>query len=204
MIMKTRDLTGADLDRAVAMALGWIRYPTDSIEAGTVWHMDPERAPFGRIVNVREFRPSADIAQGWPIIEREFICLNGDDGAPNTPPSWTASIFDDGETKADGPTALVAAMRCFVAWRCGDEINLESETEKETIHKHLAVIGRPHGNDEDDVMFYENMSLEQASKVFVEDMNAIVQDIHSALPEAVYVNYILVSGSPITIAEHNV
>lgn len=69
-----------------------------------------------------EFSPSTSWEIAGPIIEREFICLNGDDGAPDVPASWDASIFDDGEVCQTGPTPLIAAMRAFVAWKFGDEV----------------------------------------------------------------------------------
>lgn len=124
--MKTNTLTGADLNRAVAMALGlkpelidgshWPNNP-----AGSIWATKSARFK-NEWVPIPDY--AGNIAVAWLIIEREFICLNGDDGAPNTPPSWTASIFDDGEMAAEGPTALIAAMRCFVASVYGDEVEL--------------------------------------------------------------------------------
>jgi hypothetical protein len=44
-----RDLTGR--------ALGWIDYPTDSIERGEVWHLDAATAPQGRILPKYEWDP---------------------------------------------------------------------------------------------------------------------------------------------------
>lgn len=57
---------------------------------------------------------STDWAQGGPIIEREKIALylNGEDG-------WTG---EDGWKRATGFTPLVAAMRCYVARKLGDEV----------------------------------------------------------------------------------
>lgn len=124
--MKTNTLTGADLNRAVAMALGLV----PCLIEGSHWPNKPAGS-FWAVKGIRhekEWMPipdyAGDIAAAWPIIEREFICLNGDDGAPGTPPSWTASIFNDGETKSEGPTAQIAAMRCFVASVFGDDVEL--------------------------------------------------------------------------------
>jgi hypothetical protein len=57
---------------------------------------------------------STDWAQAGPIIEREKIALylNGDDG-------WTG---EDGWKRATGLTPLVAAMRCYVARKLGEEV----------------------------------------------------------------------------------
>lgn len=70
---------------------------------------------------------STDWAQGGPIIDREFICTNGDDGAPGCAPSWEASIFDDGEVTVSGPTPLIAAMRCYVASKLGETAEVPEE-----------------------------------------------------------------------------
>ena len=66
------------------------------------------------------FTPSTDWAQGGPIIEREYIILRpADDG-------WQATI----ETATQyGPTPLIAAMRCFVASKLGESINLPEELQ---------------------------------------------------------------------------
>lgn len=40
-----------------ARSLGWIDYPTDSIEQGSVWHLDPDKAPFGRCLDKWHYNP---------------------------------------------------------------------------------------------------------------------------------------------------
>lgn len=60
-------------------------------------------------------------AQGGPIIERECIDIRfgGED-------LWEAAM--DAQTlTAPGPTPLIAAMRCFVASRLGDEVEVPEE-----------------------------------------------------------------------------
>lgn len=114
--MRTQELTGDDLDLAVAKALG-LQVDKDGKR---YW-----RRVFDELDDFPIPNYAIDPEAAMPIIEREFICLNGDDGAPGMPASWTASIFDDGEIKAYGPTAQIAAMRCFVASRLGDEVTLE-------------------------------------------------------------------------------
>lgn len=54
------------LDRA-ARAQGWIDYPNDSVEAGAYWHLDPEKAPFGRRLDKRFWRPLADDAEAFRL-----------------------------------------------------------------------------------------------------------------------------------------
>lgn len=57
--------------------------------------------------------------QGGPIIERERIDLQWVE-RKGSGPVWRTF-------HADGPTPLVAAMRCFVASRLGDEVDVPEE-----------------------------------------------------------------------------
>ena len=52
---------------------------------------------------------------GGPIIERELIAIHGD---------WKATL---GEGTYEGPTPLTAAMRCYVASKLGDDIDIPKE-----------------------------------------------------------------------------
>ena len=63
--------------------------------------------------------PQANWSQGGPIIEREIARLEdlGDEG-------WEACGY--GFT-ATGPTPLIAAMRCYVASKLGDEVDVPEE-----------------------------------------------------------------------------
>ncbi len=62
---------------------------------------------------------------GGPIIEREGISVDRMVGA------WTADITDSVggyiELTESGPTPLIAAMRCYVASKLGDEVNVPKE-----------------------------------------------------------------------------
>lgn len=63
---------------------------------------------------------STDWAQGGPIIERECISL---DGVTDT--LWIATRKEGPAiSESNGPTPLVAAMRCYVASRLGDDIDI--------------------------------------------------------------------------------
>ena len=69
------------------------------------------------------YDPTENWSQGGPIIEREGIQIT---------PGWSAiihkNIFIDGlECFMQGPTALIAAMRCFVASRLGEEVEVPEE-----------------------------------------------------------------------------
>ena len=66
------------------------------------------------------YNPSTNWAQGGPIIERERIELwgDGDEG-------WIA--YDNLNPKQKGPTPLIAAMRCYVASKLGEEVEVPDE-----------------------------------------------------------------------------
>ena len=70
--------------------------------------------------------PSTNWAQGGPIIERERISIEDcQDGAGLY---WEATrIEPPAVSEARGPTPLIAAMRCYVASKMGDEIELPEE-----------------------------------------------------------------------------
>jgi hypothetical protein len=71
-----------------------------------------------------EYTPSTDWAQGGPIIEREGITVSV--GSPVTGLEWMAC--DRGSTHIQhGPTYLIAAMRCYVASKLGDNIDIPEE-----------------------------------------------------------------------------
>lgn len=63
---------------------------------------------------------STDWSFGGPIIEREKIIL---DLAPS---GWACMMFENENQVAEeyGPTPLIAAMRCFVASKLGDEVEV--------------------------------------------------------------------------------
>lgn len=97
--VKTSELIGASLDWAVAKC------------EGRVWNT---YAP--------NKHPSTDWAQGGPIIERE--CINVWAKAYGTSPViWRAQLGNE----VQGNTPLIAAMRCYVASKMGDEIEIPSE-----------------------------------------------------------------------------
>lgn len=77
-----------------------------------------------------QFSPSTNWAQGGPIIEREGIsvshCKHGVEGVD----AWWATGGPTGEEETlglFGPTPLIAAMRCFVASKLGDEVEVPEE-----------------------------------------------------------------------------
>lgn len=73
------------------------------------------------------YSPSTDWATGGPIIERERINLmHAQPGSINTSMGigCTATVND---AYFDGPTPLIAAMRCYVTSKLGDEVDVPEE-----------------------------------------------------------------------------
>lgn len=119
--MKTSELQGAALDWAVAKCEGMYVRPT---RGGWFVFDSDAYAEFRNDYNddkLQAFRPSTNWAQGGAIIEREGITVAPDDVAP-----WCA--FIDRGTADDviysGTTPLIAAMRCYVASKLGDNVEL--------------------------------------------------------------------------------
>jgi hypothetical protein len=110
--MKTNELVGAALDWAVAKCEG-----VDD----KFW--DDDRLCFLNEWD-EDIEPSINWAQGGKIIERERINISPRDGY------WEALYLDNlfKEDGSDyfqmGATPLVAAMRCYVASKLGNEVEL--------------------------------------------------------------------------------
>jgi hypothetical protein len=101
--MKTNELTRAALDWAVCVA------------------------EYGYGADYKTNRYSTDWAQGGPIIEREWIeLMNGSNIALDR---WGAIKYgEDGDPFLQyGPTPLIAAMRCYVASKLGDDVEIPEE-----------------------------------------------------------------------------
>jgi hypothetical protein len=70
------------------------------------------------------YHPSINWSQGGPIIEREGICVFL--RSPHWPENnrWSARQEDGASL---GSTPLIAAMRCYVASKLGDEVEIPSQ-----------------------------------------------------------------------------
>lgn len=77
-------------------------------------------------------------SQGGPIIEREGIEINVRNWSPSPgcrlpgKYEWSARLcfVRQTECKQFGPTPLIAAMRCYVASKLGDEVDIPEELLK--------------------------------------------------------------------------
>jgi len=121
MKVKTSELTGHALDWMVAKAEGRRGHMYGSV----LWL--EEKYPYS---------PSAVWSQGGPIIEREGIELGPCHTEESTRTSrkwhlWVASIsqndFGMESHATHGFTPLIAAMRCYVASKFGDEVDVPDE-----------------------------------------------------------------------------
>ena len=72
------------------------------------------------------YSPSTNWAQGGPIIEREWICadrlMDGRWWACKRTNAGDSMLFQNA-----GPTPLIAAMRCYVTSKMGDEVEIPEE-----------------------------------------------------------------------------
>ena len=103
--MKTSELSGAALDWAVAKCEG----QTEGKDFA--WYYDRQNT----------FNYSTDWALGGAIIEREKIATRFD----LEEQEWQATIAAEDEwVYGWGTTPLVAAMRCYVASKLGNEVQI--------------------------------------------------------------------------------
>jgi hypothetical protein len=107
--MKTSELTWSALDWVVAKCEG----NEIKIRKGHFW------------IPTESY--STDWAQGGPIIGRENISIVREGDAGN----WVASVYNyaeaDWHLHTEGTTPLIAAMRCYVASKLGDEVEIPTE-----------------------------------------------------------------------------
>jgi hypothetical protein len=117
MKVKTNELSGAALDWAVAKCEGcrveFNHQYTEETKFDGWWQLGPNHwQPLNKY--------STDWAQGGPIIEREKTAIK-----ENGYGHWFAKV---GAGKwMRGPTPLIAAMRCYVASKLGDEVEIPEE-----------------------------------------------------------------------------
>lgn len=136
MKMKTNELKGDALLWAVATIEGY----TDLHKIEGRWQHEPHLAmmpphrEYGAM-ELWEIGSDNDWEFFGPIIERECITLNTH-GTTHEP--WVARMtFPDKKfggvtwSEKNGDTPLIAAMRCYVASKLGDEIEIPDELKGE-------------------------------------------------------------------------
>jgi hypothetical protein len=124
-------LVGPALDWAVAKCLGmfvrmtrggWLDFDSDAYPEFSNTYNDDK---------MQSFRPSIYWHQAGPVIEREVPMLlktNGGDWIAQGPYDH---INDREAPRYYGPTPLIAAMRCYVASKLGDIVEVPRELYKE-------------------------------------------------------------------------
>ena len=131
MEIRTSDLVDAALDWAVAEAKGWKTKPwhsyrnlgTDKEEIVKKGVSIGLRDAFGEI----RFSPSTDWSQGGPIIHDAGITSGPGTTSPaiaHIGPSTNSGPWQD---RYVGPTPLIAAMRCYVAFKLGEKVEVPNE-----------------------------------------------------------------------------
>jgi len=111
MKIKTSELIGSALDWAVAKCEG---YEDKDFCLDDKYFRDEDDVWYS---------PSTDWSQNGPIIEREGINIIQSG-------SWFAEMDADhsgGVIHAEGGTPLIAAMRCYVASKLGDEVEIPED-----------------------------------------------------------------------------
>lgn len=142
--MKVASLIGADLDcwvakndpRCEGLRLEWRNDHWVGVDndVGVCIYITEgnliQRLKLKREYDAEEYAPSRDWGQAGPIIEREGIAVwrgfnqwcatkpGGSDYPGNINYIDTDNLFSEGK----GPTLLVAAMRCFVVIKYGEEV----------------------------------------------------------------------------------
>lgn len=116
--MKVSDLNGTALDWAVAKA-----------ENETL----TEQNGF-YFVNSYQYSPSTIWAQGGAIIEREWLDITPWANESREDMRWHCQQHDTANDCAQyGETPLIAAMRCYVASKLGDEIDIPKEIQADSM-----------------------------------------------------------------------
>lgn len=109
MKIKTAELTGAALDLAVAKC----EYGND---VEYIYAHTATRNAY-----------SSDWSQGGPIIEREMLGVDTLLDTSCALIKWACRDWKGDGRDYYGPTPLIAACRCFVASRLGDEVEVPDE-----------------------------------------------------------------------------
>lgn len=125
--VQVKDLSGIALDWAVAICerlpvvedpMGFRKDAPDTIQAG-YWIWEDGLHGRNELIGCN-YSPSRLWMQGGEIIEREFISLKSPEGDNKL---WTG-VISEGQISLEGNTGLIAAMRAFVYYKIGYEIDI--------------------------------------------------------------------------------
>lgn len=123
--IKTADAIGPALDWLVAQAIDQTVRINISRTSKKIYIICGRTGHEGTAT----FKPSTDWLRGGPIIEREKIALRA---YAHETDKWSAepsisTISLKVSAFRVGPTPLIAAMRCYVASKLGDEVEVPEE-----------------------------------------------------------------------------
>lgn len=123
MLVEPKDLTGWQLDFMVGVAMGRTDITVEDFDELGLGCVQSQPDPF--MNNSRCWAPSRYWQQGGTIIERENIVLDGYVKLG----VWTCVkyLHEGDPVEVEGPTPLIAAMRCYVASKLGPFIKLPEE-----------------------------------------------------------------------------
>ena len=113
MEIKTSELTGPALDWAVAKCEGWKYNDRAKLKEFQMQQLSSAKHCYSTVW-----------AKGGPIIERERIDLSSRAMADGSV-SWSAGQGVMHHQR--GPTPLIAAMRCYVASKLGDTVQIPKD-----------------------------------------------------------------------------
>tara|TARA_R110000868_G_scaffold258541_1_gene516068 strand:- start:937 stop:1302 length:366 start_codon:yes stop_codon:yes gene_type:complete len=118
--MRTSELIGAALDWAVLKASKKAIGQPDHLPFNVEWLL---------MRDAGDFQYSTNWAQGGPIIERERMDIKCWDfhSMPWKASMWWDDEASSGDVQMYGSTPLIAAMRCYVASKLGDEVEIPEE-----------------------------------------------------------------------------
>ena len=125
MKIKTSELAGCALDWAVAKCEGFTMVPKHN-----GWEFVAKDGTRFNGCFEPTWTPSANWSQGGPIIEWESLCVGRKHQADtnycevNNPAVDCWARTTAGGYLSYGPTPLIAAMRCYVASKLGDEVEV--------------------------------------------------------------------------------
>lgn len=128
MKIKVSTATGAVLDCLVAMCEGYDCQFDDSVSGP--W-LVPQDGYWQDEKPLSGFNPSTNWAHGGRLIEREGIDLYWlQHGTPDFKASWQARkvTTQHHQHMLNGSTPLIAAMRCYVFNKLGEEVDLPEGT----------------------------------------------------------------------------
>lgn len=102
----SRKVEDSELLDHAARAQGWIDYPQDSIEAGSHWHLDSAKAPFGPRIEKQDWRPLTNDGDAFRLAVAMCMPLEITDEV--------TEVIPLGIIEEHGPDPLAATRRAIV------------------------------------------------------------------------------------------